>query len=217
MTCAVRRINSRTGPGSDAPPALCACRPWPASSWHMASTMARLRRSSARQPVEMALEMAFDLALGLRDEPQTGLVAEHCGERADAERSGIPERIQHAGPGAELLEPGLAPGEVIGLLARRMEHEFADFGVAGEQGLGVIQGLGGDLAGMIHPHQGRGFAAVLGGQGGIGLGVRRFPGCGPAAGRPAAGGASRARRARSAAEIKVSRFGPRAMGRDYRA
>src|SRR6187402_2754071 len=35
-------------------------------------------------------------------------------------------------------------------------------------------------------------------------------------GRPATGGASRARRARSAAVIRVSNWGPRAMGREYR-
>ena len=43
------------------------------------------------------------------------------------------------------------------------------FGVPGEQGLRVIEGLGGHLAGMIHPHQGRGFASVVGGKGGIRL------------------------------------------------
>ena len=65
---------------------------------------------------------------------------------------------------------------MVGLLARRMEHEFAHFGVPGEQGLRVIEGLGGYLAGMIHPHQGRGFASVVGGKGWQGLFVRLFLG-----------------------------------------
>ena len=111
------------------------------------------------------------------------------------------------------LEPGFAPGEVIGLFACRIQHEFADFRVAGEHGLGVVQRLGGHLAGMIHAHQGRGLALFVGGQGGVGLLGLAEPGGGAAGtGRPAAGGASRARRARSAAEIKVSREGPLAMG-----
>ena len=44
-----------------------------------------------------------------------------------------------------------------------MEHEFAHFGVPGEQGLRVIEGLGGHLASMIHAHQGRRFALIVGG------------------------------------------------------
>ena len=109
--------------------------------------------------------MAFDLPLGFGHETKAGAIAEQSRERADAERSCIPERIQHAGSGAELFQPGLAPGQVVGLLASRMEHEFAHFGVPGEQGLRVIERLGGHLAGMIHPHQGRGFAPVVGGKG----------------------------------------------------
>ena len=50
-----------------------------------------------------------------------------------------------------------------------MEHEFADFRVTGEQGLGVVQRLRGYLAGMVHAHQGCGFASVVGGKGGIRL------------------------------------------------
>ena len=99
---------------------------------------------------------------------------------------------------------------MIGFLAGRVEHEFPDFRVTREQGLGVIQRLGGHLAGMVHAHQGGGFAPVLGGKGGIrllGIAPRRLGRAG-GTGRPAAGGASRARRARSAAEIKVSRLGP---------
>jgi hypothetical protein len=65
---------------------------------------------------------------------------------------------------------------VIGFLARGMEHEFAHFGVPGEQGLRVIEGLGGYLTCMIHPHEGCGFASVVGGKGWQGQGVRLFLG-----------------------------------------
>ncbi len=106
---------------------------------------------------------------------------------------------------------------MIGFVTRRLEHEIADLGVAGEHGLGVIKRLCRDLSGMINAHQGRRLAFLIGGQGGIRLlGVAGQQRGGAGMGRAAAGGASRARNARSAAEIKVSRFGPVAMGRDYR-
>ena len=73
----------------------------------------------------MTFEMPFDLPLGLGDEAEAGAVADKAGERADGERAGIPERIQQAGAGAELLEAGLAPGEVIGLLAGRLRASAA--------------------------------------------------------------------------------------------
>ena len=114
------------------------------------------------QLFEMALEMTFDLALGLGHEPQAGAVSEQRGKGADAERSRIPKGVEHAGSATEFLEPRFAPGEVVGFLAGGVEHELPDFGVAREQGLGVIQGLGGDLAGMIDAHQGRGFAPGVG-------------------------------------------------------
>src|SRR4051812_18618777 len=66
------------------------------------------------QPIEMCLEVPLDLALGFRDEAETGLVTEQCGDGSDAERSGIPQRVQDARSGTELSEPRLAPGEVVG-------------------------------------------------------------------------------------------------------
>ena len=115
--------------------------------------------------LEMPFEMAFDLPLRFRHEPEAGAIAEQSREGADPERSCIPERVKYAGSGAELFQTGLAPGQVVGLLASSMEHEFAHFGIPGEQGLRVIERLGGYLAGMIHPHQGCGFASVVGGKG----------------------------------------------------
>ena len=51
----------------------------------MASTMARLRRSSGGKAFEMTLEMALDLPLGFGHEPQAGAIAEQSGEGADPE------------------------------------------------------------------------------------------------------------------------------------
>ena len=84
---------------------------------------------------------------------------------------------------------------MIGLFARGVEHEFADFRVAGEQRLGVVQGLGGHLAGMVHAHQGRGFPLFISGKRGIGLAVREAGGGvrhGPAGGRGCEQGTQRA-------------------------
>src|SRR5690349_15878209 len=100
-----------------------------------------------RQLFEMALQMAFDLALGFGHEPEARTVSEQRREGADAEGSRIPERVEHAGSAAQLLEPGFAPGEMVGLLASRAEHEFPDFGVAREQRLGVVQRLRGHFPG----------------------------------------------------------------------
>src|SRR6476661_5988815 len=98
-----------------------------------------------RQPFEMALEMAFHLPLSFGHEAEARLVAEQCRERADAERAGIPEWIENAGSRAEFAQPRLAPGEVVGLFAGGVEHEFADFRIPGEQRLRVVQRLRGDF------------------------------------------------------------------------
>ena len=50
----------------------------------------------------MLIEMAFDLPLGLGDEAEADAIAEGGRERADGERSGIPERIEQAGAGLQL-------------------------------------------------------------------------------------------------------------------
>ena len=114
------------------------------------------------QLFEVTLQMTFDLALGLGDEAQAGAIPQQRGEGADAERACIPEWVQDAGTRAQFLEPGFAPGQMIRFFPRRVEHEFADFGVTREQGLRVVQGLCGHLAGVVHAHEGRGFAPDFG-------------------------------------------------------
>ena len=59
-------------------------------------------RVSGGQPVQVTLEMLLHLALGLDHEPQTDRFAGTAGEQADSESARIPERIQQAGPRAEL-------------------------------------------------------------------------------------------------------------------
>jgi hypothetical protein len=115
-----------------------------------------------RQLFEMTLQMALDLALGFGHEPQAGTVPEQCGKRPNAEGTRVPQGIEYARAGAQLLEPGLAPGEMIGFLAGGVEHEFPDFGVTREQGLSVIQRLRGHLPGVIYAHESAGFAPGVG-------------------------------------------------------
>jgi hypothetical protein len=121
----------------------------------------------ARQSVEMAAEMPFHLSFSLGDEAKTGPVAYQSGQGSDAERARVPQWFEQAGPTPQFLETRFAPGKVIGLLARGIQHEIADFRVAGKHGLGVIQGLGGHLTGMIDAHQCGGLALFIRGQAGI--------------------------------------------------
>ncbi len=151
-----------------------------------------------RQSIEMALQMTFHLSLGLGYEPQAGAVAEQRGERADAKGAGIPERIEHAGAGPQLLEPGLAPGEMIGFLAGGVKHEISDIRVPREQGLRMVERLGGHLAGVVDPHEGGRLSPVVCRQGGIGfLGFPAGTG-GSGRGHGAASGRGREQRAQGA-------------------
>jgi hypothetical protein len=145
-----------------------------------------------RQLLEVTLQMTFDLPLRFSDEAEAGAVAHQRGEGANAEGSRIPERVQHARAAAQLLEAGLAPGQVVGFLAGGIEHELPDPGISREQGLGVVQRLRGHFPGVVHPHQGGGFAFGLRRKAGIGLlgifsggraGARRGGRYGPASGR----------------------------------
>ena len=169
MTRAVRRINSRTGPGKDAAAGTLRLLAMPDFVVAHGLDDSPAAQVVGRQSFEVTLQMTFDLALGFGHEPQAGTVPEQCGERADAEGSRIPQGVEHARAAAQLLEPGFAPGEMIGFVAGRVEHEFPDFRVTREQGLGVVKRLRGHLPGVIDPHQGGGFAPVLGGKGGIRL------------------------------------------------
>src|SRR6267378_349362 len=64
-----------------------------------------------RQRLEMPGKMLFDLTLGFGEKRQIPLVAQGpCGQ-SDRERSGIPQRIEQAGPAAELANPVRAPSE----------------------------------------------------------------------------------------------------------
>ena len=113
-----------------------------------------------RESIQMALQVLLHLALGFGHESQAGLVADQAGQQAYREGSCIPERIKPAGPSREFRQSRLAPGQMIGLLPAGCQEHFAHPGVTGGQCLAVIEPLCGDLAGVVHPHQRRGLAAL---------------------------------------------------------
>ena len=117
----------------------------------------------------MAAQVSFHLTFGFGDKSKAGAIPHQGRERANAERAGVPQWLEHAGSTAEFAQAGFTPGEVIGLFACRIDHELTDFRVPGEQRLGVIQRLSGHLARMINPHQGGRLAFFVGSQGGVGL------------------------------------------------
>jgi hypothetical protein len=106
------------------------------------------------QALEVSVEMAFDLPLGLDDEAQTCPITGQSRDGTDHEGAGVPQRIEQAGAGPEFLQSGGEPGEVIGFLLRGIEEELAGLLAAGNEGLAVVQTLRGDLTRMIDPHEG---------------------------------------------------------------
>ena len=187
------RMSARTGRGSRRAPGACrasrrARSPPPASL----RSIARLRTSLRRESAEVLVEMALDLPLGLGDEAEARRDRRASGgQRADREGAGVPERIEQARPRAEFLQARLAPGQVIAPpRARPPCSRRARVLGAGEQGLAVVERLGGDLPGVVHAHQGRGTAP---------LGLRKW---GSGAGR-AGKGAAGARRCKDGAQRAI--------------
>src|SRR6185437_11517866 len=106
-----------------------------------------------RQAAEMLAEMALDLPLRLDHEPEAGPVTGERRDRTNKEGAGVPQRVEQAGTGMQVLQAALAPGEVIGLLAGRIEQHPARSFRAGGDRLAMVERLGGDLAGMVDAHQ----------------------------------------------------------------
>ena len=97
--------------------------------------------------------MLFHLALGLHHETQADAVACPPRSQADGKGAGIPERVQQTGPGAQIGQAVLGPGQVVGLLTPGRLHLGAQDRAAGGQRLGGIQRLGADFTDVVHPHQ----------------------------------------------------------------
>ena len=107
-----------------------------------------------RQAMQVSFEMLDHLALGFRDEAEAGAVARESGQRADRERAGVPQRIEQAGPAAQFVDArrrtrpdGRSPRGPLPSVQPGLHR------AAGHGSLALVQRLGGDLAGMIDPHQ----------------------------------------------------------------
>jgi len=83
-----------------------------------------------------------------------------AGQYPDAKAAGVPERVEQARSTAELVEPLGAPSEMVALLDRRGCQELPRPLRAGHQGLAAVEGLGGDLAGVIDAHEGGALPAL---------------------------------------------------------
>ncbi len=101
----------------------------------------------------MVLDVRFDLFLGLRDEAQTDSITCRAGNETDRKRTGVPDRRQRARLRPELIEPFLAPGEVVLLLSTRVEEMLAGLTCSGQYGLATVECLGGDLSGVVDAHE----------------------------------------------------------------
>ena len=98
------------------------------------------------QALEMIREMAFDLFLGFRHEPEAGAVSKKACECADGDGTRVPERIQQGRSRSELIEPVPAPGQVVAFLCRGPAQCLARFRSLGRDGLSLIKALGSDFA-----------------------------------------------------------------------
>src|SRR5579863_10770132 len=101
----------------------------------------------------MIIEMTFDLSFGLDDEAEASPVTQECRGGAESEGAGVPQRVQQARLRPELPETRLAPGEMIGLRARGCQKQLACGLRAGDKSLAVVEGLCGELAGVVDAHE----------------------------------------------------------------
>lgn len=122
----------------------------------------------------MFFQVAFDLPLGLYNKPEAGPVANGRGQHADGEGTAVPNWIQQARTRIKLLQTRCAPGQVISFLVRGFQQQTARRSSPGYERLAVVQGLGGDLSGVVDPHESSGLSPVRFGQRGRGY-RRRLP------------------------------------------
>ncbi len=99
--------------------------------------------------------MRLHLTLGLRQKTQIPFIPQQPGQRADSQRAAIPQRIEQAQMPAQIMHPPRSPGQMLGLLLRRLPQFFLDYRVARGQRLPLIQSLGANLAAVVDPHQRR--------------------------------------------------------------
>lgn len=105
------------------------------------------------QSVQMTVEVGTHLLLGLGNKAQAPFVTECTTRRADHECARVPQRAQETRTFVEFLQALFTPGEVVEFFIGGALNLRFDIRVAGDDGVALVQGLGGDFAGMVDPHQ----------------------------------------------------------------
>src|SRR5690606_35319698 len=131
------------------------------------------------QPVEVAGQVLFDLALGFGDEAERPAIAEDAARGADQPRAGEPERAEQARRGLELAQALFAPGEVIALLVGGVPQVRRRLGALRDRRMTFVQALRRDLAGVVHTHEGGCTPPLVVGEGCLGNAVRGAGARGP--------------------------------------
>ena len=206
---AVCRISARTGAGRLTPPAAVArARRARSLPLRMASSMARLRTSLRRKSAEVPVQMPLDLALGLGHEAEAGAIAPQAAAAPTAKEPAYQSGLSRLGRAPSSCSRVSHHARWSDSARAACAEQRARAGARAMSGLAVIQGLGGELAGVVDAHE-RGAGAALGfGQGGAGLSGR------PGTGRLARAGANTARRARSSAAMAESSERPDSIFKD---
>src|SRR5438477_5221388 len=124
----------------------------------------------------MAVEMALELVLGLREEAHAPAIAREPGDEAETERARVPQRIEQARARVEVFEPVAAPREVVTLLGGGALQRVPHLGIARDERLAAIERLGADLARVVHAHEARGAALFFRRGRPCTLAARRGPG-----------------------------------------
>ncbi len=145
-----------------------------------------------RKLPQVLCQVAFDLAFRFSEKAEAQSIAD--GRRGSTNNKGsrVPQRIEDAGARIQLLEPLLAPGQMIAFLGGGLQQILPGGRRSSHQGLAVVERLGRDLTGMVYPHQSGNVAAVGLREGGGFRQVRNAP-------DRRVAGTSNARRALSAA------------------
>ena len=153
MIPAVNCISRLIGVGNSAAPAATASSPCCCSSSRICLTIARLRESSCGRPSRCESRCAQTWRSVSAMKPRLHLSPRMPLAAPIANAPAYHTGLKRLGVLAQLVNPLLAPGEMIELFIRRLLHLVLDIGVPRHSGVTLVKGLGSNLTGMIHTHQ----------------------------------------------------------------
>ena len=105
------------------------------------------------QQGQVFINVRFHLVFRLYHKTKAPLVTTQAGYGTQCEGTQVPDRIQIAGMAVQGVQAIGTPGQVIGLFIGGLLHHIAYSLLPCDKGLAVIQALGGNFAGVIHPHE----------------------------------------------------------------